>query len=91
MTVMFEEQFICKEDDYTLCKDCVKKNPPDFVGTCLVKARAKMEGAYMGQETFEGEEDEEEEAEGMFGEVNPDYEEEEESNWGAEDFFDDMF
>ena len=59
MTVMRDEAFKCSEDDYVLCRDCVKNNPPNFIGKVIDQLRAENQ-----KEPFEGgfelEEDEDE-------------------------------
>lgn len=45
MTVMRNQAFKCHEDDYTLCSNCVKTHPPNFVGTALSKLRGHDENA----------------------------------------------
>ena len=40
MTVMRDEAFKCSEDDYVLCSDCVKNNPPNFIGKVMSHLRA---------------------------------------------------
>lgn len=60
LTVMKEQGFRCADDDYCLCEDCVRNNPPDFVGTALNKLRGHLdEGEKESEEEQPWGEDEE--------------------------------
>ena len=52
--VMREQGFRCVDDNYYLCDDCVRNNPPDFIGTAVQKLR----GQFNKEEECQGDLDE---------------------------------